>query len=268
MNRKSKYLLSITAAIIILASLACFFIPRLLQCHAYGKLISYPLMLANLSVEPDSILMPPDNNSCTLSLGYARTSIQPELINSIKCRYAAVSIDCNDHTLLFMQPVTIPDGGSRESTNPPLVYPKTMTTQIYDSYDWGINVANTMPKNYFQIFLQSPEEFTEYFALALSKAKDSNKHNGISFFETKHLKGIIYFGTTQKPGLVSAEVYSKDSEIGQWIYANSFDPEKSRNAILSLLASYSFTISHIPKRSALHDQIISEIKNYQSFKPR
>lgn len=239
------------------------------RCWSYHKIIAiHPDGLVNLSGKPSRLEVPQDNNNPVLSLGYARVGIPPESIGMITCIGDAkthIVVATNECKFLFIPPCSstwsILDPNSVRTSRLPSIF-------RYDpfGYNFGVRAANTMPKGYATIFFMHPQEFLEYLILAAAKAQEVMNQNGVGYFETEYIRGIIHFGDIKRPGIFFVTVYSKEANILQNIRVSFNDPAKSKKALLSLLSSYRFVVTKIPDEDTLQQLIITEIRKHDKFK--
>lgn len=296
MTEYKKTILFIIVVVVVLGLFAWLVIPGLLRCYVYHNLTSKASWLARLSVKPSKIELPVNEQVSVLSLGYSQFAFEPELICSIRCRVTGLMIDCNECGFCFLPPYSKPyDTFKSDSINTeaelatmseeigiPISGPgmsekewqllesdsvaARLTREMIEApYSWSIKVANTMPKKYSEIFFEHSDKFKEYIMLAFTKIRFTQNDKGIGIFEGKYVRGLIRFGSHEKPGQLYAEVYSKDSNISQGIIVQSDEPEKSKRFLLSLLASYRFLITEIPDEDALRELIMTELEKHDKF---
>lgn len=268
--------------------------PRLLRCYTYFKLVSEPSMLARLSVKPRIIEMPLNTEGSVFSVGYAELFMPPESIRSVMCEDSMVVMECNEGRFVFMPPISMTYENFKDESikTPDMLDPlsqlrgegekerrqawermegdrvvgRLMREMVVERYNWSLKVVSTMPKKYYEIFLQPPEAFKEYMWLAISKGINFCINDEIAIVEAEYVNGIIYFGRPKEPGKVHAEIYSKKSNIGQGIHLCSASLEKSKKDMLSLVSSYRFVIPQVPDEDALHSMIVREIEKHDKFK--
>jgi hypothetical protein len=187
-------------------------------------MISRPLALETLSIKPQRVVLPQPNNSCVFSLGFAEAPLCPNSISLIRYN-KGLGVSCrndsNSITYLFSLP-----GNPDEIT-----------------YDLQVKMANAMPINYSEIFFSKLSNVCCRIRSAyIFKVSDVFNQNGIGIFETERIKGLIRFGRKKYPGEIEAEIFSKDGKIRQNVLVISESPQKSKEAMFSLLSSYWITI--------------------------
>jgi hypothetical protein len=79
------------------------------------------------------------------------------------------------------------------------------------------------------------------------------------------VRGLVRFERAERGGELGAEVYSKESNVWQDIIVRSDSAQKSKEALLSLLASYRFVIAEAPDERRLEELILSAIGGHPKF---
>ncbi len=250
MTKRKKIIFTCAAAVVIFLFVGWLLAPRLLACLIYHRLTAKPVMLERLSVKPSNIEIPYEPNVPAFSLGYAAVPIKSEEIEFITCTDEAIQIKIADTGLVFMPPWS----------------PTSEQETEEDTYGWSIKVANAEPKTYSQIFSMKSDEFKKYIMLAMPKMVISANQRGVIIFNAKYVHGLIRLGSLEKGSRINAEIYSKESNISQSILITSKSVDESKKELLSLLASYRYTVKEIPDGNELHTMIIGELRKHKAFK--
>ncbi len=256
MNKK-KWLIWTVVALLLLI-LFIYSIPGLTFCCIYHNIISEPLAMETLSIKPQIIELSQPNNSCVFSLGFAFVPLCPDSISSIRYTKDTGLIfktDSNSITYYFLLPDRPLD------VNEITKYSKG---SIKDYYDLQVRIASLTLKKYSEIFF-NPHKMWLDIILARFKTDPFNQR-GIGLFETDNIKGIIRFGPKNNPCSLMVEIFSNDGNITQLITVASESPQKSKEALFSLLSSYQFTISQVPEINFLDELIVNELGGNSKFK--
>jgi hypothetical protein len=247
----SKKKMIIWAVVIAVSSLILVFYaaPRITNCWLYHELISSePQNLEILSVKPQKIELPPPNRSCVFPLGYAQTPLCPDYMSSI-LYIQGVRIVCRCDSSRITYSFFLPENPA-EAT-----------------YEMLVEAANVMPINYFEMFFSKPRSiYYRIMSAYILKVSQPCNRRGIGLFETENIKGLISFGLKDNPCVLHAEIFSKDGNVSQEITVFSESPQKSKEALLSLLSSYRFTITQTPEINYLDELIINELGDNSKFK--
>jgi hypothetical protein len=222
MSKKKRIIWVVVVAVLLV--LVIYLTPRIMVCNSYHKMISRPLALETLSIKPQQVILPQPNNSCVFSLGFAEMPLCPNSIRTIRYN-KGLGVSCRDDsnsiTYLFALP-----------RNPSEI-----------TYDLQLKMANTRPINYSEIFFSNIDEVVCRIRSAyIFKVSNVLNQNGIGIFETERIKGLIRFGRKKYPDEIEAEIFSKDGKVTQDILVISESPQKSKEAMFSLLSSYWITI--------------------------
>ncbi len=244
---KRKKIIVIIATVVTVSGAALWkLVPGLWRCHWYHKFITtIPYATSTLSKKPTIIQLPVNESADSLSFGFAQVCIIPQLINSIRCPEdtTCVIIKYKKSTVAFMEPFNISE----------------------DMFAVEVKAAQVKPKSYPEILLMPTEEFHIYMTLAFVKSMSDYNENGIGIFKTQHIKGLVRFGKPDSPGRILADVYSRDSKILQAIFVHSDPPEKSKEILFELLASYRFLITEVPEEDVLRKLIVAELEKNDKF---
>lgn len=246
MSKRGKIILTFVVVIMVLLLIICS-IPGIVACSLYHKIISKPQALEILSVEPQNIKLPEPNLDCNFSLGFAEMSLCPNSINTISYR-PQIGVICRTDSNCLTYSFLPPD-------NPAEV-----------TYEVLVKAANVMPLKYSEIFFSKP--YSIYYRIMTAyifKVSQSFNQKGIGLFETKNIKGLIHFGSQKNPYNIMADVFSKDGNISQLISVCSGSPEKSKEAMFSLLSSYRLTISQANDSNYLDELVMSQLSGNSKF---
>lgn len=264
---KRKKGIFITAGIVAFLVVALWYIfPRLSRCYSYHKyFVSEPLAFATLSHKPSIIELPEPQSSNSFSLGPAQVCIDAELIRSIRYieETESIVVECKNWSFVFLDLFNVFE--AFDDISPHLRVEYKIAGKLIDTYDSEVRAAHSMPRKYSEIFLMRPDEFREYMAFCFLKSMVLFNQNGIGIFETEAVKGFVRFGGLEKPGRLLADVYSKESNICQTIVVISDSPERSKEALFLLLASYRFLIPEVPEEEKLRDLIVTALKKSDKF---
>lgn len=291
--RRKKVIMAVVGVGVLLEAPMWWLWVGLVQCYAYRMLVSDPSCAARLSVEPKKIDLQANQDLPGFSLWYARVAIQPELIRSIRLVASTiVFVDCSEWNVWFLRPrsptyeelnpglANGAESGLFESVlwrdaverQPPSIEDlranpvgRLTLEMVEDPYSWKVKVVNTMPKTYREIFFMERCAFAEYAGLAVAKAFGPACEGDIGIFETESVEGVVLFGWARKPEQVCADVFSRESNIGQGILVRADSPEEAEKAMLSVLASYRFTISKALGKEELREMIMAEISEHVKF---
>jgi hypothetical protein len=235
------------ALLLILTVLFVYSIPRFAVCSLYHSIISKPDAFEMLSIKPEIIQIPESNQPNLFSIGFAETSLDCDRVNSIryiKKTGLIVKTDSNDVSYYFLIPSS----------------PDDIT------YDVLQKASSELPMSYFDVFFTNPDEMQKrILSTKIIKMSHVYNQNGIGFFETKHIKGIIRFGQKKIPSKILAEIYSKDDDICQTIGVNSESAEKSRDILAKLLSSYRFKINNVKDANIINDLIVKQFADTKTF---
>ena len=259
MKKQSKSTL-IFAAVLIILVLVIYAYPRFSACQIYHKVISSrPLALKTLSIEPKIVEFPEANQPCLFSIGYADTQLCPESVNSIRYIHNLGLIfraDSNN-VIYFLMPGLPNEVNSTEQK----------VFGVNDYYDWNVKAAEAKPKKYSEIFFQNTRKVNLYTMLfVFNKINNSFNQRGIEFFETENIKGFLRLGSLERANNnIMAEFFSKDGKITQNVHVTSESQEKSKEAMLSLLSSYRFTIDQADDPNVIEDLILKQFSDNSKF---
>jgi len=275
-----------------LAVLIWLVLPGLRRCYSYHRLISDQDIFERLSVPASNIELPGNEQEASFSLGYSRFAFASEQVDSIKCYGIGVTIESKGLGLGFLRPFSSNYDDLRVDVNdlaadfdvwskdlsmsvrePYLwerseVHPvarRVAREMMQDRFAWSVRVARTMPMKYSEVFTAEPDEFKEYLILSIAKAVLSVRASSAGIFEGRYVRGLVRFERAGRGGELSAEVYSKESNVWQDIIVRSDSAEKSKEALLSLLASYRFIIAEAPEEGKLEELIVSAIGQHPKF---
>jgi len=263
-KEKKTMLILACACALMLILLGVFLGPGMIRYTAYKKLISNPRASTVLSIIPQTIDIPQVETESVLSLGYVEISIYPNDVNEIKIFDGCIVIDCNIIGFGFLQPVNMNYQDVNHSA------PSNLSSHesefIEDFYAFAVKSANIQPKSWLDIVTMTSEQFAEYFPLVWYKVSRYNSQNGILIFDTPETKGLIYLGEYSKPGRIEVEVHSKRSKLSQTIIVKSDSPQKSKDALLSLLASYKLLITEELEMEDLQEMMLQGLANHKDIK--
>jgi len=265
MCRRTRVILIIVAAVVCGAVLIG---PRLFRCYAYYRLVvCSPCGLANLSGKVSKLNIPFNSNMPVFSLGYAQFGVRPDSISTIKCTMYAgteVVMVCDEYKILFVTPSSS-NWPSTDSNSVPSPFIPSIFSEDPFGYNFGVRAASATSKGYAEIFFLHPRKFAEYLTLAAAKSQNVMNQNGIGVFQTEYVHGLVRFGQIKNPGCYAVQVFAEDSNICQDIYVISNEPEKSKQVLLSLLASYKFLIDEVPDEGRLHELIRTQLEKHDKF---
>lgn len=280
------------AAAAVLALLVWLVLPGLRRCYSYQRLISDPDIFQRLNVPVSDIELPGNEREASFSLGYSRFALGSAHVDSIKCYGTAVTIESGRIGFGFLRPFSSScdssgfdandvaaefDFWSRDLSIPVREPYRWETSQVHpvaqrlaqemmqDRFTWSVEVARTMPRNYSDVFRAEPDELKEYLILAMAKAALSLKANRVEVFDGEYVRGLLRSERTGEPGGLSAEVYPKDSDVWQTIIVRSDSEQRSRDALLPLLASYRFVIAEVPDDEDLEQLVVEAIREHPRF---
>ena len=249
MSKKKRIIWAILVVVVLLLMLRIL-APRIMACYLYHKMISRPLALETLSIKPQQVILPEPNNYCMFSLGFAEMPLCPDSISSIRYMKDTRGVVCRNEsnriTYFFLPP-----------ENPDEI-----------TYDLRVKTANAMPINYSEIFFSKLSNvYCRIRSAYIFKVSDTFNENGIGIFETEKIKGLIRFGSKKYPYQIKAEIFSKDGNISQSIVIMSESPQKSKDAMFSLLSSYWITIpdADVKDSNYLDELIMGQFSGNSKF---
>jgi hypothetical protein len=221
--------------------------PRLRVCTLYHTVISKSGAFETLSIKPEIIQMPDSNQSNSYSIGFAEAPFNSNSINSIrylKNTGLTIGTDSNEVSFFFLLPRS----------------PDDLTYDVY------YKALNELPLNYFDLFFSNPRKMcARILSAKLLKIDDSINQNGIAFFETNYIKGVIRFGSKKHPENISAEIYSKNGNINQTIGIVGNSAEKQRYILINLLSAYKFNIQDANDPNVIDNLIVKHFSNNNKF---
>jgi len=289
-SRKGKWIGGGVAAA--LAVLIWVLLPGVGRCYSYQRLISDQDIFERLSVPASNIELPADEQQASFTPGYSRFAFGSEHVDSIKCYGVSVAIEGEGLWFGFLRPFSSNYDGLRLDVNDLAadfdVLSKDLSTSVrepypwelsevhpaaqrvarqmvQDRFGWSVRVARTMPKRYSEVFWADPDEFKEYLIFSIAKAVCFISASRIGVFEGEHIRGLVRFGVGGREGEIIAEIYSRESDVWQNIRVGSDSAERSREALMSLLASYRFSIDGVPEDEELEELILSAIGGHPKF---
>jgi hypothetical protein len=265
---KRKHITSlITVSILVLLYAA--FGPPLARCLKYSMVIKdHPGAFSTLGTIPTRLDLPSVSADDGLALGYAKTNIDPQTIQRISYPNNVVIIECNDCEYFFVTPQATPNDIPVESQGWTLFERKEFTALLElpnkDFFEFQVRALSVQPKTYSEIFHMRHEEFDCYFLSAFYKSFLLRPGESFGVFETDYTKGIVRFSENQVPPKIAADIYSKDASINQMIVLRASSLEKARQVLLTLLASYQFTIDDLPGPQQLENITTAQLKKYRA----
>ncbi len=271
-TKKRKRIVIILLGLAVISNVIWFGFHGIRRCYYYHQLFgSQPKKIAQLSAEVIEIQLPKARISTGISLGYAKTSIEPTATQLIKFieHLDCVVLESNSVSTIFEQPWDTSKSSdplpSDPRIPPPLIEFRWRPLPSNELFRHNLDAARIKPKGYIELFIMSNRRFSNYMELAITKTMMPYTQQGIGVFETEHVKGLICLGHHETPGILYADVYAKQSNVMQSITVKSDSAETSKHTLFSLLTSYEFVISEIPETDKLRQLIKSNLEKYETF---
>ncbi|MHC4154476.1 MAG: hypothetical protein ACYST6_06085 [Planctomycetota bacterium] len=268
MKKKTKIFVIAIVGVLLVGVLLGYIASGFFQCYTYYEIIAAsPRGLANLSGPNGTFHVPIDNNAPAFSLGYTQIGIDPFSINAINYvgdTGADVVIDCNEYSLMLFSPwASTPPSIQRGWVHSAGLV--RLMSEDPSGYLFAVRAANTMPNRYTRIFFMRQKHFAEYIALAAVKSQNVMNRNGTAVFETDHVRGIVRFGQAPLPRCFELQIFAKNSNVGHTAFVFADSPQKIKEFLPALLASYRFLVTQPPDKDTLRRLINAEIEKHDKF---
>jgi len=225
---------------LILVSLWSFL--KLYQYLKYSYFLSN-LNLKTIEVVPENINISSEKNenSELFSIGYAEFYLpfMKKSDYSVTAGDCAILLDTAKYKIGFL----VPFRGESEK-------------EQSQAFNVEKQALSTMPKSGLDIVKMNIFEFEKYINLLKIKARNPFILNGIKFFNTAYIKGIISLGDGKKEKIY-IQVFAKNAIISQGIVIHFLHKNKEeQNKIVSqLISKYKYTLKELPTKTVLKDII-------------
>jgi hypothetical protein len=239
-------------------------VPKLYRCYSYRKLLATPTLLDRLEIVPVEIGLPSPPEGSRLFLGYASVVI-PEPIESIRVSRTVLIIDCERTKLMFWAPHDpkheLPPNQEADPVQRDLAHEHA--TQPLEHLR---RVLNVTPVSYLDVFFMGSATFKEHALLAWAKGLTA-RGRSIGEFGNEHIQGFLHVSLFDNKNQSSADVFSGRGGVSQRLFVSADSPDISKEQILSILSSLTYTLETVPPEQELHGLIVSALRAHPRYVP-
>jgi hypothetical protein len=134
-------------------------------------------------------------------------------------------------------------------------------TMIKDSFEWRLEVYQTLPKKLHEIFFMTDATFSCYIPkVAFKLDVFASSRNNVYYFTTNNIKGFI---TKKDRNIIASTIWSSNDNIEQDVWMASKDDKKLISIARDILSSYQYLFTKL--EDIKKDNISKSIKQHPKY---
>lgn len=224
-----------------------------------------------------------------LDLGYATLTLPTESIDSIKLYGEGWAVDTSFDAvrLLTIRPVQTDPGVFDEhfkQDGESILHDADATfarldlirkqpqadrlmIDLFRDYRWRVFALNAQPRSFLDLLLSSGSDRALY-EIKLMASANRFARLGVALLETDATKAVIYLGEPKEPGVVYANVWSKNGKISQAIKLSSESWKTSQDAMHRILSTFRYALDEVPEEEEVKKLVAATIREHEKYMPR